>query len=173
MKIGVDVAPFDCSQNLPDFVAPCSLLCYTCTGFSEGVVARCAQALHRHLDGFGELRGSGMEPAQREEWDRYFADFRGTLGFLGAASCPGCRKGAAQGCCIPGCPIPSCAKERGVDFCGECPDFPCEKAGGFFAAQGSGLRKVWEDGSRCLREIGAADYFEEKKDSSHYLHCKK
>lgn len=114
-------------ETLLDFVAPCSLVCYTCTGFQEGVVAQCAQALHRHLDGFGELRGRGMEAEARREWDRYFADFRGTLDFLGAASCPGCRKGALQGCCIPGCPVPACAGEQGVDFCGEARIFPVKK----------------------------------------------
>ncbi len=128
--------------------------------------------LHRHLDGFGELRGRGMEAEARREWDRYFADFRGTLDFLGAASCPGCRKGALQGCCIPGCPVPACAGERGVDFCGECPDFPCEKAGSFFAAQGEGLRQAWEQGGSRIRKIGAAAYFVEKREVSHYLHCK-
>lgn len=30
------------------------------------------------------------------------------------------------GCQVPGCPIKPCAKERGVEVCFECDEFPCE-----------------------------------------------
>lgn len=35
------------------------------------------------------------------------------------------------GCQIPGCTIKPCAKERGVEICFECDEFPCEKFSGF------------------------------------------
>jgi len=36
-----------------------------------------------------------------------------------------CRHGGGD----PNCRIRVCAQERGVFFCGECDDFPCEKIG--------------------------------------------
>ena len=44
--------------------------------------------------------------------------------------CPGCRKTKwPEGdCCKP----ISCCKEKGIDYCGECEDFPCEMMKGFY-----------------------------------------
>jgi len=36
--------------------------------------------------------------------------------------CPGCRAGGGY----PGCQIRVCARERGLELCSQCPDFPCE-----------------------------------------------
>ena len=36
-----------------------------------------------------------------------------------AKRCPGCRPNEI-------CPLPACAKERGLDFCFQCKDFPCK-----------------------------------------------
>lgn len=157
-------------QMLLDLTAPCSLLCYTCTGFKDGPVGECARKLYTYLDGFGEMRGSFMAEGEREAWNAQFAEFRGTLQYIGGV-CPGCRKGRGPGC-IADCPVPECVKEKGVDFCGECPEFPCAKARDFFTAQNPRICAAWEAGSRRIAEIGAEAYFAEKKDCSHYLHYK-
>ena len=37
-----------------------------------------------------------------------------------AKKCPGCHPNEF-------CPLPACSKEKGVDSCFECKDFPCKK----------------------------------------------
>ncbi|MFP4459366.1 MAG: DUF3795 domain-containing protein [Candidatus Zixiibacteriota bacterium] len=47
--------------------------------------------------------------------------------------CPKLLKGHCSGCAPnPVCPLPECAKEKGVKICFDCDDFPCEKVYGFF-----------------------------------------
>lgn len=153
-----------------DLIAPCSLLCLTCTAYKGGVIGECARKLHTHLEGFAEMRGTYMNDAERAQWYAQFDEFRATLCHLGGV-CPGCRQGRGPGC-IDDCPVPDCARARGVDFCAECDEFPCDRARAFFAALDERLACVWEEGNLRLREIGVPAYFAEKKDASHYQHYK-
>ena len=41
--------------------------------------------------------------------------------------CQGCRSDQRAVICPADCPTLTCSREKGVDFCFECPDFPCEK----------------------------------------------
>ena len=41
--------------------------------------------------------------------------------------CQGCRSDKRAVICPADCPTLDCSREKGVDFCFECPDFPCEK----------------------------------------------
>lgn len=157
-------------DELLNFVAPCSLLCYTCTGFKDGPVTECAKKLYTYLNGFGEMRGTNMQPREREEWLAEFEKFHNTLQYVGGV-CGGCREGRGSGC-IEGCVIPDCVKERGVDFCAQCSEFPCEKAAEFFKTCGGAVRSAWESGSVRLKEVGLENYFQEKKIVSHYIHYK-
>jgi hypothetical protein len=43
------------------------------------------------------------------------------------AVCPGCRKAQGKIVHLPmPCRVYPCAGEKGVDFCGDCPEFPCD-----------------------------------------------
>jgi hypothetical protein len=114
---------------------------------------------------------------KREEWDKWFDTFQNTLQYLCGASCPGCRNNHPSNKeekwgHLEGCVIPACVKERGVDFCAECDEFPCQKEKDFCATHNmSG--EDWENGSRRIKEIGIEAYFEEKKDVSHCIRHKK
>jgi len=41
--------------------------------------------------------------------------------------CQGCRSDQRAVICPADCLTLTCSREKGVDFCFECPDFPCEK----------------------------------------------
>ena len=46
---------------------------------------------------------------------------------LEEAVCPGCRNAGGKIAHLPmPCRVYPCAAEKGVDFCGDCPDFPCD-----------------------------------------------
>jgi hypothetical protein len=51
-----------------------------------------------------------------------FVEFWRFLQGLTDGGCPGCRADGGY----PECPIRICARERGLDLCVYCPDFPCE-----------------------------------------------
>lgn len=162
-------------EKLLHYVAPCSLLCYACMSFKDGPSSEGAKNVYKYSDGWGEFWSALLPEEKREEWRKEFDTFQNTLQYLGGASCPGCRNNPPSNKegwgCLAGCVIPACVKERGVDFCAECDEFPCQKAKDFFATHnrtGDG----WENGSRRIKKVGVDVYFEEKKDISHYIYYK-
>jgi hypothetical protein len=164
-------------SKLLDFIAPCSLLCYSCMSFKDGPSPEGAKNVYKYSDGWGEFWSALLPEDKREEWNIWFKSFQNTLRYLGGASCPGCRNSPPSnkdgGCgCLEGCVIPACVKERGVDFCAECNEFPCQKAKDFFATHNS-TGEDWENGSSRIKEIGVEAYFDEKKNVSHYIRFKK
>ena len=75
-------------------------------------------------------RAAALQAAMAEEgWPFWgptrpgFTEFWSFLEELGSGEgCPGCRAGGGY----PGCQIRVCAKERGLELCSQCADFPCE-----------------------------------------------
>jgi hypothetical protein len=132
--------------------------------------------VYNYSDGWDEFWSALLPEEEREEWHKWFNTFQNTLQYLGGASCPGCRNNPPSNKdgwgCLEGCVIPACVKERGVDFCAECDEFPCQKAKDFFTTPEM-TSSYWENGSRRIKEVGIEAYFEEKKDVSHYIHYKK
>ena len=159
-------------EKLLKYVAPCSLLCYTCMGCKDGAIPEYAGKLYNCMQGVGEFRASHMPENAKQEWYSFFDGFMETLDNFTKATCPGCRVDPQHGSTIGDCIIPDCVKEHGVDFCAECNEFPCQKAKNFCAGH-TGLNKVWENNNRRISEIGIEAYFEENKDVSHYIHHKK
>ncbi|MCI8388680.1 MAG: DUF3795 domain-containing protein [Clostridiales bacterium] len=151
-------------------VAPCSMLCCTCMAAKEGPMAECARRLTAYSEGICEFLGMDSS----DEGRTFFGNFNDALHHLSGGNCSGCRGDISEKCgCIGGCVIPDCIKEHGVDFCADCGEFPCAKAKEFFDSVDTRITRVWEDGSRRIKEVGLESYYDEKKDVSHYLHYKK
>jgi len=157
-------------EKLLQYIAPCSLLCYTCMGLKDGPIAECARTLHDLSAGIPEFFCRNTPEDERDKQLTFFHDFRNTLQHFSSAFCPGCRNNDAACPAYEGCVIPACVKEREIDFCAECGYFPCDKVKDFFYARDAKIYPVWENGNRRLREIGIEAYFEEKKGVSHYTH---
>jgi Protein of unknown function (DUF3795) len=96
-----------------EFVTYCGLHCNLCAERSR--IPACAAALQQ---------------AMAEEgwpfWGPSIPDFARFWRFLDRLArdggCPGCRAGGG----FPACQIRICARERGVELCSHCPDFPCD-----------------------------------------------
>jgi len=91
---------------------------------------------------------------RKEGWEHYgeavhpgFGEFWRILEHLAEtdATCPGCR----GGCGFPGCQIRTCARERAVDACPLCADYPCDHIGDL----GRSYPTLIADGAR-MAEIG-------------------
>lgn len=158
-------------EALLQHVAPCSLLCYTCPALKNGGIAKCANQLCRYFEGYYDFNDANM-PEEYRGWLQEFQTFYDRLARYTDRPCLGCRSDVKRGC-IEDCVVPECVREKGIDFCAECPEFPCEKGKRFFAGINNVIGKDWENGSRRIAEVGIERYFEEKKDESHYKSYKK
>ncbi len=144
-------------ETLLKKMAPCGLVCHTCVAARGGVISELGKELLRLL---GSFDGYAEALSQYEPRLKKYPQFREVLGLICEAGCEGCRNGQSK---YPGCTIPLCEKERGVDFCHQCPDFPCDRADfdPLFKAK-------WLKANERMKEIGAEAFFEEVKDRSHY-----
>jgi len=137
-------------SELLRLIAPCGLYCGGCLAFTGGAIRNHARALR-------DLLGPnfGAYATRMEAMNSTFAQYQGfssLLDFLSSGACGGCRDG---GCLLGNCGVRECAMERELDFCGLCPDFPCEKPG-----LPEGLVERWKKNGTVLRSKGPAEYLE-------------
>jgi hypothetical protein len=132
-------------------LAPCGLDCSRCAGYEHGEIKRLSSRLGQLLENFGRVAKlrSEVEP----EFDNY-AHFEEILASFSQAPCGGCRSDNAR-CPIP-CTARTCHKEKGVDFCFQCGEYPCENP--TFAP----LKGRWKQRNDRMKEIGALDFFREQ-----------
>lgn len=160
-------------QELLNYVAPCSLLCYTCPAYQNGAISKCASKLCNYFEGYYEFNDANI-PEEYRSWLNEFKTFHGELEKYIKRPCPGCRNNPSTGAgCIEGCIIPSCTKEHNVNFCGECSEFPCKKAKDFYAKINDTITADLQNGNERIKEVGIRQYFDEKKEVSHYISYKK
>lgn len=137
-------------SELLRLIAPCGLYCGGCLAFAGGAIRNHARALRDLLgpnfDAYAK-RMEGMNPVLC-----HYQDFSNLLDFLSRGSCKGCRDG---GCLMGECGVRTCAMRREMDFCGLCPDFPCENPG-----LPEGLVERWRKNGEILREKGPASFLE-------------
>lgn len=145
-------------EELLKKVAPCGLVCYTCTMAKSGIVRERSLALLKLLENFDAMAEqiSEIEPRLKN-----YPDFKELLEMFSQENCEGCRGGD---CMYPGCVIQPCTETHGVDFCFECTEFPCR-----LVNFDRGLKYKWLTANRRMKQIGAEAYFEENRDRSHYV----
>lgn len=138
-------------------LAPCGLSCRKCFANVNGDIARHAKDLQKLLGDFDIYaeRFSKFLP----EFENYPA-FKQLLSYLAQPDCEGCRKGT---CKYPNCGVVCCHNEKGVDFCFQCNEFPCDKTN--FDPH---LLKRWIFMNSRMKENTVETYYEETKDESRY-----
>jgi hypothetical protein len=144
-------------EEVVDILAPCGLNCSKCMAYTEGSITHHAKELQRLLGSFDiyAKRFSNFMPAFKN-----YPSFKEVLDIFVKADCAGCRKGH---CIYPNCGVAPCYKERGVDFCFQCEDFPCDHTN--FDKH---LHERWLRMNKRMKEIGVEAYYEETKDQSRY-----
>jgi hypothetical protein len=137
-------------SELVRLIAPCGLHCGGCLAFAGGPIRNHARALRDLLGpNFGAYaeRFAMANPA----FARY-PDFAALLEHLSAGTCRGCREG---GCLLGNCGVRECALKHEQDFCGLCPQFPCENPG-----LPEGLVERWRKNGELLRDKGPAAFLD-------------
>lgn len=132
-------------------LAPCGLDCNRCAGFEGGEIKETSTKLLNLLGNYDRLAKimSANTPAFSN-----FTEFKEILAFFSKGSCGGCR---TQNCLCPvNCGVRSCYKEKGVDFCFQCEEYPCNKQ------ENPMLRQRWQQKNDRMKEIGVLQFFEEQ-----------
>ncbi|WP_319521114.1 DUF3795 domain-containing protein [uncultured Desulfosarcina sp.] len=145
-------------SEILDFLAPCGSSCRKCFAFAKGDIAFHStklQELVGHFDVYAE-RFSTFLPVFT-----HYPQFKEMLAYFADPDCKGCRQGT---CKYPNCGVVDCYEGKGVDFCFQCDDFPCNKTN--FDPH---LEKRWRQMNMRMKEIGVEAYYEETKDLCRYL----
>ena len=140
-------------------LAPCGLHCGKCFAFQDGEIHDAAVRLKKYLGDFGPY-AKRFETALDPVFAQYPA-FAELLDYLAEASCGGCRVEKCK--FYKNCAVRGCALEKQVDFCCECPEFPCEHTG-----LDENLYQRHVAINRKIAEIGAEAYYAEIKDTPRY-----
>ena len=73
--------------------------------------------------------------------------------------CQGCRSEKRSYFCKNECKMVDCAKEKGIDFCVECDEYPCHELRIFKELRPHRI-ELWENQKR-IKEVGYAQWYEE------------
>ena len=85
-------------------------------------------------------------PEQVKDFD--YREFRKGLDYFGSEdSPPTCHRCCRAGDGCPDCPVRLCCRERGLDICADCADFPCDK-----------LTPKWVDQLSEYRTLGKEEW---------------
>ncbi len=145
-------------KEILNILAPCGLNCGKCLANSEGEIKKHSKELKGLLGNFDRYakRFSAFMPVFKN-----YSEFKELLEFLTQGNCNGCRKGD---CKYPNCGVAKCYQEKGVDFCFQCHEFPCDKTN--FDPD---LKQRWLQMNNRMREVGIEAYFKETKDLPRYV----
>ena len=119
-------------------VAYCGLDCEKCVKF-KGVYADKARELLEAIEESGLDEWQEHEP--REEEFNYNDFKKGLVWFEKHMRCVGCLAGGGN----PDCVIKKCCKERGINNCSECLEFPCDKIQKFKEDTGIDVEKNFKE----------------------------
>jgi hypothetical protein len=128
------------------FVTYCGLYCELCA--ERARIPQRAAALQEAMAGEGWPYWGHTVPG--------FAAFWAFLEKLHAdGGCPGCRAGGG----FPECQMRVCARERGLEMCNQCPDFPCDH----IEALGARYPTLVADNQR-LQAVGLDQWLDEQRE---------
>ena len=147
------------TSDVKAFLAPCGLHCGKCFAFQNGEIHEAAVRLRTYLGNFGPY-AKRFETALDPVFSQYPA-FAAMLDYLSETTCGGCRVEKCK--FYKNCTVRACALEKQVDFCCECPEFPCGHTG-----LDENLCQRHAAINRKIAEIGAEAYYDEIKDTPRY-----
>lgn len=145
------------NMNITDKIAPCGLDCSRCADYINGEIKELSSRLRQLLEGYDRLAKikEKMHPELKD-----FNQFQDILKVFAQASCGGCRSNDVK--CPVDCHAKTCHKDRHVDFCFQCDDFPCNNQ---FKGK---LRERWIEKNNRMKEVGIEQYYIEELKKPRY-----
>jgi hypothetical protein len=132
-------------------LAPCGLDCGRCVDYEGSEIRRLSLKMRELLGDYGRVAKlkSDHFPAFKG-----YGQFEEILGLFCAASCGGCRSENVR--CPIDCSVASCHKEKQVDFCFQCAEYPCENP------IDNRLEERWRKRNDRMKEVGVEEFFNEQ-----------
>lgn len=148
-------------EQIKAAMAPCGLSCEKCFAHVDGDIRKYALKLQEKLGNFG-VYAKRFETLVGDPIFKKYPDFKDMLDYLTSETCTGCRN---ENCKLfKGCGVRACHQEKGLDFCYECSEFPCNHTG--FDPH---LYERWVALNEKIREIGIKAYYEKTIDMPRYV----
>ncbi len=138
-------------------IAPCGLDCSRCADYEEGEIKVLSSKLKSLLSGY--KRVAQLREAIDPVYEGYDA-FEAMMNHFAGASCGGCRSEYVK--CPVQCQAKLCHKDKEVDFCFQCDEFPCQ---GEF---GGAIKKRWLDNNKRMGEKGVEEYYIQESKKPRY-----
>lgn len=145
--------------DIKDRIAPCGLHCGKCFAFMYGEIHDASVKLRDNLGDF-EPYAKRFSVLIDPVFDKYCA-FHKMLDYFAQAQCGGCRKEECK--FYKKCKVRACTAEKGIDFCYQCSEFPCDHTG-----LDENLYERSVTINRRIEEIGLEAYYNEVKDLPRY-----
>jgi hypothetical protein len=146
--------------DLIDKFGPCGLLCEKCFAYAKGPIKFYSKKLKNNLGDFDYYAKRFTKLFDEPLFDKYH-DFKELLSLFSSNNCQGCRK---QDCHLfNDCKVKQCYKNKQIDFCYQCADFPCNNTG-----FDENLKLRWAKINKRILEIGLENYYNEIKDQPRY-----
>jgi len=133
-------------------LAPCGLDCTRCADYESGEIKNLSLRLLELLGNYGRLAKikAGAEPVFGD-----YPQFSALLTRFSRSSCSGCRGENVQ--CPIICKVKTCHKEKGVNFCFQCADYPCNSQYDSLL-----LRERWRKLNDRMNEVGVVEFYLEQ-----------
>jgi len=146
--------------DIKNSFGPCGIFCEKCFAFSNGIIKKSSTALENALGNF-DIYAERFSELLNEPVFHEYPNFKKLLKYFTSVECNGCRKEQCK--LFVNCKVRDCYKIKGVDFCFQCPEFPCNNTG--FDEH---LYKRSIKINLRIKEIGIEKYYEEIKDTPRY-----
>jgi hypothetical protein len=129
-------------------LSTCGLDCSRCAEYDQGEIKELSEKMLELLSGYARV--AGMKADQQPVF-KHYKQFEDILKALSLATCAGCRE--INNSCPVKCTAKRCHKEKGVDFCFECSEYPCENP--IFAP----LKERWRNNNDRMKKIGVTEFY--------------
>jgi hypothetical protein len=147
-------------NEILDRLGPCGLSCEKCFAFQGGPIEHYSQQLQNALGHF-DVYAQRFTTLLNEPVFAKYPEFKEMLAHFAEAGCEGCRKSSCQ--LFKACQVKDCYKEKNVDFCFQCDEFPCDHTG--FDEH---LQKRWVKMNERMKQVGVENFYQENLPGSRY-----
>lgn len=149
------------SEQIKAALAPCGLSCEKCFAHVDGEIRRLSLELKERLGNFEGYAERYAAIMGNPVFEKYPA-FKEMLDFFASENCRGCRNETCP--LFDACGVRDCHREKGVDFCWECDDFPCDRT-----RFDERLHQAWVRINEIIRSKGIEAYHELTRQRPRYV----
>lgn len=103
----------------------------------------------------------------------YMATQRGDCKELGLVECKGCKSDTLTGEWCKDCALKKCAREKGLDFCYECKEYPCESLENFKTDKMYPYHGEVYDYMKSIKKLGKTTWLDEMTKRWNCTNCGK